>query len=141
MSIHSKLWNPAEQLLDYVIATGKQHSVREFILWTANSLGIDLDFKGDGLNEVGIVVGLTGDLAPKVKIGQEIIRIDPKYFRPSEVDTLLGDASKAKFELGWEAQITAQELCQEMVHEDYKWARRTAFLKEHDLELPVPIEK
>ena len=93
---------------DYVIATGKQYSVREFIIWTANALGIDLEFKGSGINEVGIVAGVSGDLAPMVSIGQEIVRIDPRYFRPSEVETLLGDPSKAKFELGWEPVITTQ---------------------------------
>ena len=73
-------------------------------------------------------------------MGQEIVRIAPRYFRPAEVETLLGDASKAKAELGWEPEITAHEMCKEMVEEDYKAARRLAFLKEHDLELPVAIE-
>ena len=125
---------------DYVIATGKQYSVREFIIWTANALGIDLEFKGSGINEVGIVAGVSGDLAPMVSIGQEIVRIDPRYFRPAEVETLLGDPSKAKFELGWEPVITAQEMCNEMVMEDHKAARRLALLKEHDLELPISTE-
>ena len=69
-----------------------------------------------------------------------IVKIDPRYFRPAEVDTLLGDPSKAKAELGWEPQITAQEMCKEMVEEDHKAACRLALLKEHDLELPVSIE-
>ena len=73
-------------------------------------------------------------------MGQEIIKIDPRYFRPAEVETLLGDPTKAK-ELGWEPQITAKELCLEMVQADYKMARRFALLKEHNLELPVSIEK
>ena len=85
---------------DYVIATGKQYSVREFIIWTANALGIDIDFTGSGLDETGVVVGVKGDLAPSVKIGQVIVRIDHRYFRPAEVETLLGDPSKAKNELG-----------------------------------------
>ena len=126
---------------DYVIATGKQYSVREFITWSANALGIDIEFKGTGLDEVGVVTGISGDLAPKISVGQEIVRIDPRYFRPAEVDTLLGDPSKAKVELGWEPQITAQEMCKEMVAEDHKAARRLALLKEHDLELPLSIEK
>ena len=125
---------------DYVIATGKQYSVREFIIWTANALGIDIDFKGSGLEETGVVMGVNGDLAPSVKIGQVIVRIDQRYFRPAEVETLLGDAAKAKKELGWEPKITAQEMCKEMVEEDHKAARRLALLKEHDLELPVSIE-
>ena len=106
----------------------------------ANALGIDIEFKGTGLDEVGVVTGISGDLAPKISVGQEIVRIDPRYFRPAEVDTLLGDPSKAKAELGWEPEITAQEMCKEMVAEDHKAARRLALLKEHDLELPVSIE-
>tara|TARA_B100000767_G_scaffold270539_1_gene294460 strand:+ start:2228 stop:3157 length:930 start_codon:yes stop_codon:yes gene_type:complete len=129
-----------EVLRDFVIATGKQYSVREFIIWTANALGIDIEFKGSGVDEVGVVVDVSGDLAPMVSAGQEIIRIDPRYFRPAEVETLLGDPSKAKRELGWEPQITAQELCNEMVIEDHKAARRLALLKERNLELPVSIE-
>ena len=129
-----------DEARDYVIATGKQYSVREFITWSANTLGIDIEFKGTGLDEVGVVTGISGDLAPKISLGQEIVRIDPRYFRPAEVDTLLGDPSKAKVELGWEPEITAQEMCKEMVAEDHKAARRFALLKEHDLELPVSIE-
>lgn len=129
-----------DQPSDYVIATGKQYSVREFIIWTANALGIDIDFKGSGLEETGVVIGVNGNLAPSVKIGQVIVRIDQRYFRPAEVETLLGDATKAKNELGWEPKITAQEMCKEMVEEDHKAARRLALLKEHDLELPVSIE-
>ena len=129
-----------DEACDYVIATGKQYSVREFITWTANALGIDIEFKGTGLDEVGVVTSISGDLAPKISLGQEIVRIDPRYFRPAEVETLLGDPSKAKVELGWEPEISAQEMCKEMVEEDHKAARRLALLKEHDLELPVSIE-
>ena len=125
---------------DYVIATGKQYSVREFITWAANALGIDIEFKGKGLDEIGVVAHVSGDLAPMVSLGQEIVRIDPRYFRPAEVETLLGDPSKAKIELGWEPQITAQEMCKSMVEEDHKAARRLALLREHDLELPISIE-
>ena len=129
-----------DEARDYVIATGKQYSVREFITWSANALGIDIEFKGTGLDEVGVVTRISGDLAPKISVGQEIVRIDPRYFRPAEVDTLLGDPSKAKAELGWEPEITAQDMCKEMVAEDHKAARRLALLKEHDLEFPVSIE-
>ena len=125
---------------DYVIATGKQFSVRDFIIWSANALGIQIDFKGSGVDEVGFVKDVTGDMAPQVKVGQEIVRIDPRYFRPSEVETLLGDPSKAKLKLGWEPKITAQQMCIEMVNEDYKAARRQALLKEHSLELPIAFE-
>ena len=129
-----------DEAKDYVIATGKQYSVREFIIWSANALGIDIEFRGSGVEEVGIVVGVSGGLAPKVSVGQEIVRIDTRYFRPAEVETLLGDPSKAKTELGWEPEITAQEMCQEMMEEDYKAARRAALLKEHNLQLPLSIE-
>ena len=125
---------------DYVIATGKQYSVREFIVWAANALGIEIEFKGKGLNEIGVVTGISGDRAAKVNIGQTIIKIDPRYFRPSEVDTLLGDASKAKVELGWEPKISAKEMCGEMVEEDYKAARRMLLLKENNLDLPVSYD-
>jgi len=129
-----------EEPKDYVIATGKQHSVREFIIWTANALGIDIEFKGVGVDEVGIVADVTGDLAPKISVGQEIMRIDSRYFRPAEVETLLGDASMAKNDLGWEPTITAQEMCLEMIKEDHTAARRLALLKEHNLDLPISFE-
>ena len=125
---------------DFVIASGKQYSVREFIIWTANFLGVDLEFKGLGVDEVAVVTGVKGDLAPNISVGQEIVKIDPRYFRPAEVETLLGDPSKAKNELGWEPKITAQDMCKEMVEEDHRSARRLALLKEHNLELPVSTE-
>ena len=86
------------------------------------------------------MTSISGDLTPEITIGQTIVRIDPRYFRPAEVESLLGDPSKAKAELGWEPQITAQEMCKEMVEEDHKAARRAALLKEHNLELPVSLE-
>jgi GDPmannose 4,6-dehydratase len=125
---------------DFVIATGKQYSVREFINWSAQALGMTLEFKGFGIDEVGIVAAIDGDMAPNLKVGQEVVRIDPRYFRPAEVETLLGDPSKAKEMLGWEPQITAQEMCQEMVEEDYKTARRYRLLKDNGFEMPIPTE-
>ena len=77
-----------DEAKDYVIATGKRYSVREFITWSANALGIDMEFKGTGLDEVGVVTAISGDLAPKISVGQEIVRIDPRYFRPAEVSAL-----------------------------------------------------
>ena len=94
---------------DYVIATGTQYSVRQFIIWSANVLGIDIEFRGSGLHEIGVVVAVTGDLAPKVNIGQEIICIDPAYFRPA-IETLLGDPSKAKRKLGWEQNYCSRNV-------------------------------
>ena len=114
---------------DFVIATGKQYSVRDFINWSATALGIELQFKGSGLKEIGIVVAIRGDLVPAVKVGQIIVKVDERYFRPTEVETLLGDASKARNLLGWEPQITAQEMCAEMIDEDYSAARRSLLLK------------
>jgi len=125
---------------DFVIATGKQYSVREFITWSASELGITLGFEGEGVAEVGRVMAVEGDLAPAVTVGQEIVRIDPKYFRPAEVETLLGDPTKAKAKLGWEPEITTQEMCAEMVAQDLKTAQRHAFLKKHGYDLPVSIE-
>jgi GDPmannose 4,6-dehydratase len=125
---------------DYVIATGKQYSVREFIIWTANALGINIEFKGTGTDEIGVVIGVSGDLCPFVNVGKEIIRIDSRYFRPTEVETLLGDASKAKNDLGWKPEITAEEMCKEMVAEDYKAAKRLLLLKENNLEVPFTNE-
>ena len=125
---------------DYVIATGKQYSVREFIQWTAEELGLTLEFSGTGVDEIGTVAAIKGDKAPAVKVDDVVMRIDPRYFRPAEVETLLGDPSKAKKQLGWGPQITAREMCVEMVLEDLKIARRHAILKGHDLNLPASIQ-
>ena len=125
---------------DFVIATGVQYSVREFITWTAAELGISIEFTGKGVYEVATVTEINGDMATKLKVGDVIMRIDPRYFRPAEVDTLLGDPTKAKEKLGWVPEITAQQMCAEMVAEDYKSARRSRLLKEHGLELPIALE-
>jgi GDPmannose 4,6-dehydratase len=125
---------------DFVIATGQQYSVREFIRWSAKELGIELEFSGQGTDEIAIVVGITGDKAPALKVGDVIMRIDPRYFRPAEVETLLGDPTKAREKLGWEPEITAREMCAEMVAADLKEAQRHAFLKANGFELPVSIE-
>ena len=125
---------------DYVIATGKQHSVREFVLWAASALGIELEFVGKGIDEVGVVAAVSSEYPLKVSVGQKIIKVHPRYFRPSEVDSLLGDASKAKKELGWKSEITVQEMCKEMIEEDYKVASRFMLLKENKLDLPNSIQ-
>ena len=125
---------------DFVIATGKQYSVREFINWSAQELGVSLKFSGAGVNEVATVASITGDNAPALKVGDVVMRIDPRYFRPAEVDTLLGDPTKAREKLGWVPEITAQEMCAEMVVEDLKAARRHTLLKTHGLDLPVSSE-
>ena len=125
---------------DFVIATGVQYSVREFITWSARELGIELGFTGTGVEEIATVTAVTSDMAPSVQPGDVIMRIDPRYFRPAEVETLLGDPTKAKEKLGWVPEITAHEMCAEMVAEDLKIARRHALLKEHGMEIPVSVE-
>ena len=125
---------------DFVIATGVQHSVREFINWSAAELGVTLRFEGEGVDEVGIVTEITGDHAPALNVGDVILKIDPRYFRPAEVETLLGDPTKAKQKLGWTPEITVQEMCAEMVKEDLKAAKRHALLKEYGYDIAVTIE-
>ncbi|KAF5308402.1 hypothetical protein FQR65_LT18159 [Abscondita terminalis] len=114
---------------DYVIATGEQYSVRQFVKWSAEELGIQLRFEGEGVNEIGIIESLCPEKSPALKSGQVIIRVDPRYFRPSEVETLLGDATKAEKELGWKAKISVKQLCAEMVQHDLKFAQKNAFIK------------
>lgn len=116
---------------DYVIATGVQYSVRDFIVRAAGYLGISLSFEGRSENEVVIVKSISGDRAPAVRVGDVIVRVDSRYFRPTEVDTLLGDASRAKDELGWIPEITLDEMIEEMVDHDLREAKRRALLKSH----------
>lgn len=125
---------------DFVIATGVQHSVRDFVRWSAEELGITVEFTGTGTEEIATVTAVTGDDAPAVKPGDVILRIDPRYFRPAEVETLLGDPTKAKARLGWTPEITAREMCAEMVAADLAAARRHALLRDHGLSLPVSLE-
>ncbi len=125
---------------DFVIATGNQHSVRDFISWSANELGISLKFEGSGLDEIAIVEAIKGKKAPALSVGDVVMRINPRYFRPAEVDTLIGDPSKAKEKLGWRPEISAKQMCSEMINEDYKSALRNSLLKEHGLELPISLE-
>jgi len=125
---------------DFVIATGVQYSVRQFIQWSAAELGVTIRFEGKGLEEKGIIESIEGDKAPALNVGDVIVQIDPRYFRPAEVETLLGDPSKAKKVLGWTPEITVQEMCAEMVVEDLKVAQRHALLKEHGHDVPVAVE-
>ncbi|WP_312938302.1 GDP-mannose 4,6-dehydratase [Stutzerimonas nitrititolerans] len=129
-----------EQPEDFVIATGVQYSVREFITWSAAELGVTLRFEGQGVDEIAVVEAIAGDKAPALEIGDVIVRVDPRYFRPAEVETLLGDPSKAKTKLGWVPEITVQEMCAEMVREDLKVAQRHALLRRHGHDVPVPVE-
>jgi GDPmannose 4,6-dehydratase len=120
---------------DYVIASGHQHSVREFVERAASELGVTLRWEGEGVAEIGIVTSVNSDIPEvkkqKVQEGQVIIRIDPRYFRPTEVETLLGDASKAKRELGWVPKISFEDLVKEMVLADLEVAKRDALVKKH----------
>ncbi len=129
-----------EQPEDYVIATGKQYTVRQFIQWSAQELGITLRFEGQGVDEIAIVDSIEGDKAPSVSVGEVVVKVDPRYFRPAEVETLLGDPAKAKNQLGWVPEITTQEMCAEMVAEDLKVAQRHAFLKAHGHEVSISVE-
>ena len=125
---------------DFVIATGVQYSVRQFIEWSALELGITLRFEGLGVEEIAIVSSIAGDKAPGLKVGDVIVRVDPCYFRPAGVETLLGDPTKAKESLGWIPEITVQEMCAEMVAEDLKAAQRHSLLKAHGHDVPVSVE-
>ena len=120
-----------DQPEDFVIATGVQFSVRQFIQWSAQELGIEIEFKGSGENEEGIVAKISGDFAPGLKVGDVIIKVDSRYFRPAEVETLLGNPAKAKRVLGWEPSITVQEMCAEMVREDLIATKNEVLLREH----------
>jgi GDPmannose 4,6-dehydratase len=126
---------------DYVIATGVQYSVRSFLSKTAHQLGVTLAFEGEGVNEVAKVASITGDNAPALKVGQVVVKIDPRYFRPTEVETLLGDPSKAKANLGWVPEITLDEMVQEMVAHDLSKAKQHALLKQHGYNVAVGVER
>ncbi len=125
---------------DYVISTGIQFSVRQFIRWAGEELGLTLEFEGEGVDEIARVASIYGDKVPAVKVGDVVMRINPRYFRPSEVESLLGDSAKAQADLGWVATISAQEMCSEMISEDYKTACRNALLRDHGLRLPASVE-
>ncbi|NCB26111.1 MAG: GDP-mannose 4,6-dehydratase [Bacteroidia bacterium] len=125
---------------DFVIATGRQYSVRNFVAMSAAHLGITLRFQGKGMDEIAVVEKTEGDLAPSVSAGDVIVRVDPRYFRPAEVETLLGDPTKAKEKLGWTPEITINELCAEMIAEDLVQAKKTALLKRNGFHTPIARE-
>ena len=129
-----------DQPEDFVIATGVQYSVRQFITWSAAELGVTLRFEGTGVDEVAIVSAINGTQAPALKVGDIVVRVDPRYFRPTEVETLLGDPAKAKAKLGWVPEITVQEMCAEMVAADLAEAKRHALLKSHGYAVNVSVE-
>ena len=128
---------------DFVIATGKQYSVRQFIEMTAAELGINIMWQGDGVEETGVIDASSPILSTQpnaLKANDTIIRIDPRYFRPTEVETLLGDPGKAKEKLGWVPEITLQEMCKEMVMYDLEQAKQHALLKQHGYTVTISSE-
>lgn len=129
-----------EQPEDFVIATGVQYSVRQFIEMSAKELGVTLRWEGEGVDEKGFVAAIDGNNAPGLKIGQNIVAIDPRYFRPAEVETLLGDPTRAKERLGWVPQITLQEMIAEMVAYDLEQAKKHALLKEQGYNIAITRE-
>ncbi len=125
---------------DFVIATGVQYSVRQFIIWSAQELGLTLQFEGTGVDETANVTAIAGDNCPGLTVGDVVVKIDPRYFRPTEVETLLGDPSKAKQKLGWTPEITVQEMCAEMVKADLSESKRIALLQSHGYEVNLSTE-
>ena len=132
-----------EQPDDFVIATGKQYSVRQFIEMSATELGINIKWQGSGIDETGVINKSSPILNTEQKIlkaGETIFRIDPRYFRPTEVESLLGDPTKAKEKLGWVPEITLQEMCKEMVEHDLEQAKQHALLKKHGFSVNISTE-
>jgi GDPmannose 4,6-dehydratase len=128
------------QAEDFVIATGIQFSVRDFVRMAARELGVTLYFEGEGVEEKGIVESVESDKAPFIKPGDVVVMVDRRYFRPTEVETLVGDASKAKTKLGWVPEISVETMCAEMVAHDLSEARRMALLKRHGFDIAISRE-
>lgn len=129
-----------DQPEDFVIATGVQYSVRQFVEWSAKELGIEIEFVGEGVQEKGLIKSIIGNNALALKVGDVIVQVDSRYFRPTEVETLLGDPSNAREKLGWAPEITVQEMCAEMVQEDLKLAQRAQLLKDNGYDIGVSTE-
>ena len=125
---------------DFVIATGKQISVREFVQMSAKEVGIKLEFEGKGVDEIATVVSVDKNISPSVSVGDVIVKVNPKFFRPAEVETLLGDPSKAREVLGWTPEITVDEMCSEMIQHDLDVAKRHALLQEHGFDVSISVE-
>ncbi|MEI6673863.1 MAG: GDP-mannose 4,6-dehydratase [Verrucomicrobiota bacterium] len=125
---------------DYVIATGRQLAVREFVRMAAREAGMQLAFSGTGADEIATVIAVDAAVAPQVSVGEVVVKVDPRYYRPTEVDTLLGDATKARQMLGWTPEITVEQMCAEMVAADLEDAKRHALLKSHGHHVAVTKE-
>ena len=130
-----------EQPEDFVIASGVQYSVRDFIAKSAAQFGITLKFEGQGVDEKAIVASIAGDHAPALKVGDVVVQVDHHYFRPTEVETLLGDPTKAKQKLGWVPEITLDQMVEEMAAYDLEQAKQHALLKDHGYAVHVGKEK
>jgi GDPmannose 4,6-dehydratase len=126
---------------DYVIATGVQYSIRDFISKSAAQLGIELSFEGEGVDEIARVAKIDGDQSPAMNIGDVIVRVDPAYFRPAEVETLLGDPTKAKEKLGWVPEITLDQMIAEMIAADLEASKQHALLEKHGFQISLGLEK
>jgi GDPmannose 4,6-dehydratase len=129
-----------DQADDYVIATGNQISVRDFVCLAAAEIGVQLEFKGYGVDEIGFVVSVNNELAPALSVGDQIIKVDPRYFRPAEVETLLGDPTKAREKMGWKTEISVEQMCAEMVANDIEVAKRNSLLKKHGFDIATAYE-
>ncbi|NND81352.1 MAG: GDP-mannose 4,6-dehydratase [Gammaproteobacteria bacterium] len=125
---------------DFVIATGHQLSVRDFVRMSAKEIGIELKFQDSGVDEFAVASAVDSEKAPAVNVGDVVVRVDPRYFRPAEVESLLGDPAKAQQKLGWKPEISVQEMCAEMARSDLQAARRDALLKQHGYEIPTAFE-
>ena len=125
---------------DFVIATGKQISVRDFLCLSAKELGLRLEFSGEGIDEIATVAAIKGDKTPALEVGDVIVRVNPRYFRPAEVKTLLGDPEKAKEKLGWIPEVSVEKMCAEMIANDLDQAIQKALLKAHGYKVKVSRE-
>ena len=126
---------------DFVIATGNQISVRDFLILSLDELGLKVSFTGAGNNEIATVISKVGDKAPSINEGDIIVRVNPKYFRPSEVETLLGDPSKARKKLDWVPEYSIEEICKEMIDHDLNLAKQSALLKEHGYDVYTKLDE
>ena len=130
-----------EEPEDFVIATGKQIKVREFVQLAAREAGMELEFSGEGVEEIGVVKTVVDPKkSPGAQVGAVVLRVNPRYFRPAEVENLLGDPTKAKQKLGWEPEITVEDMCAEMVAHDLEQARKHALLSKHGHNISVARE-
>jgi GDPmannose 4,6-dehydratase len=127
-----------DEASDYVIATGEQYSVRQFVTWTAENLGLTLRFEGEGAHEHAAVTAIADGAETDLRVGDVVVRVDPRYYRPAEVNTLLGNPAKAAAELGWLPKIGISELVAEMTASDLERAGRLALLRRHGYDVPAP---